>query len=194
MGQSLSWIGVQTMTAAELYTKLGLAETGERGDYLQFAMSGQELPNHWYLLVAKRCDHLILSDGLSAECSIVACSIEEHVAYMSTSFWRNRREIWNVHHRGGDHGVMDLVVRGSLPAAFDDLRARAFARQAAAGGQDAGVDYVAGIPQDLARSIVGFQYDEINPGIDNAGFRALRQEATGPLADARRGWWKFWQR
>jgi hypothetical protein len=151
---------VQATTAAELYTKLGLAETGDRGDNPKFPMSGQELPNHWYLLVAKRCDYLILSDGilseLSAECSIVACSIEERVMYMSTSFWRSRREIWNVRHRGGDHGVMDLVVRGSLPAAFDDLRARAFARQAAAGGDDAGVDDIAGIPQGLARSIVGF--------------------------------------
>ena len=50
---------------------------------------------------------------------------------------------------------MDLVVRGTLPAAFDDLRARAFARQAAAAGDDAGVDDIAGIPQGLARSIVG---------------------------------------
>jgi len=186
------------MTAAELYAKLGLAETGERGDYLQFAMSGQELPNRWYLFVAKRCDHAILSDRvlseLSAECSIVACSIEEHVMDMSASFWRDGREIWNVHHRGGDYGVMDLVVRGSLPEAFDDLRARTFARQAAAGGDDLGVDYIAGITLDLARSIVGFQHDEINPGIDNAGFRALRQEATGLLAGARRGWWKFWRR
>ena len=113
---------------------------------------------------------------------------------MSASFWRDGREIWNVHHRGGDYGVMDLVVRGSLPEAFDDLRARTFARQAAAGGDDLGVDYIAGIPLDLARSIVGFQHDEINPGIDNAGFRALRQEATGLLAGARRGWWKFWRR
>jgi hypothetical protein len=90
MGQSLSWIGVQATIAAELYTKLGLAETGDRGDNLKFPMSGQELPNHWYLLVAKRCDYLILSDGilseLSAECSIVACSIEERVMYMSTGF------------------------------------------------------------------------------------------------------------
>jgi hypothetical protein len=101
---------------------------------------------------------LILSDGilseLSAECSIVACSIEERVMYMSTSFGEPSGNLERAS-RGGDHGVMDLVVRGTLPAAFDDLRARAFARQAAAAGDDAGVDDIAGIPQGLARSIVG---------------------------------------
>lgn len=42
------------------------------------------------------------------------------------------------------------------------------------------------------RSIVGFRHDEINPGIDDASFRALRPEPTGRLAKAARPKWKFW--
>jgi hypothetical protein len=133
-----------------------------------------------------------LLSEISAKTSVVACSIEEHVMYFSTSFWRYSQEIWQVQHRGGDFGIMDLAVKGSLPETFGDLRARYLARQAAAGGDNSSVDHVADIPLELARSITGFKHDEINPGIDDTGFRALRIQPHGALAQAMKPRWKFW--
>ncbi|HEY6271879.1 MAG TPA: hypothetical protein VIX19_07790, partial [Terriglobales bacterium] len=100
-------------------------------------------------------------------------------------------EIWSVQHRGGDYGVNDLVVKGVPPGNFEDLRARCFAAQESARSDSIGVDYVADIPMLLAKSIIGFKYDEIKPEIE-ARFRALRQEPTGLLAKATRPRWKFW--
>jgi hypothetical protein len=196
MGVSLSWVAVRATTANELYTKLGLAETGARGDYYDFPMAGLTLPSSWHLLTTNQCEHQILSAQvlreLSAGSSAVACSVEEHVMYMSAALWRDGREIWSVQHRGGDYGIMDLVIRGSPPEVLENLRSRYFALQAAAGGANADVDHIADIPLELAKSIVGFKHDEINPGIDDTSFRALRQESTGLPAGPTRPKWKFW--
>jgi len=191
------------MPAAELYAKLGVTETGKQGNFLQFRMHGEALPNNWHVVAVKRCDDLILSHGvlsqLSSGCSIIACSIEEHVNYASSGFWRDGREIWNVAHQG-DRDVTDLNVRGSPPEPFDDLRARAFARQEAEGDR-ARVDYIASIPRDLADGIIASAFDENDPGRgaihtepDPVVFRELCELPTGLLAGARKRWWKFWQR
>jgi hypothetical protein len=198
MGVSLAWVGVQATTAEDVQAMLGLTDAGSTGHYYDFPIVGLAIPNDWYLLAAKRCDHAIRSDAilshLSARTSVVACSIEEHVMFMSAALWRDGREVWSVQHRGGDYGVTDLVVKGSPPEAFEGLRDRCFAAQEQESARDAdiGVDYVADIPLELARSIVGFKHDEINPGIDDTSFRALRLEPGGRLAKAARPWWKFW--
>jgi hypothetical protein len=196
MGISLAWVGVKAAIAEDVRAMLGLIETGAIGRYFDFPISGLSLQNSWYLLAAKPCDHAIRSEpilsSLSAKTSVVACSIEEHVMFMSAALWRNGREIWSVQHRGGDYGDTDLVIKGSPPDSFEELRSRCFAAQESARGDEVGVDYVADIPLELARSIVGFKHDEANPEIDDARFRALRQEPTGLLAKATRPRWKFW--
>jgi hypothetical protein len=70
--------------------------------------------------------------------------------FMSAALWRDGREIWSVQHRGGDYGVDDLVVKGSLPHHFGDVRAQCFAAQVPADAVDDNVDHVADIP--LARA------------------------------------------
>jgi len=193
MGVSLAWIGVQAMAAKDVQGALGLVETGASGSLYDFPIAGMALSNGCYLLTATPCDHAICSEpvlsGLSTKASIVACSIEEHVMFMSAALWRHGEAIWSVQHRGGDYGDTDLVVEGALPENFAELRARCFAAQESAGGN--GVDYVADIPLLLAKSIVGFKHDETNTEIDE-NFRALRQEPTGLLARATRPKWKFW--
>jgi hypothetical protein len=196
MGVSLSWIGVYAMAASELYTKLGLAETGQNGDYYDFPIAGVMLSTNWFLLTAKGCDHSIVSrrvlSAVSAGSSAIGCSIEEHVMYQSATMWRDGQEVWRVQHRGGDYGIMDLVVSGSLPESFQDLRASFYAAQAAAGGAHASVDHIACIPLELARSIVGFKHDEVNPGIELNSFRELREEPIGLLFEDIRSRSKFW--
>jgi hypothetical protein len=141
-----------------------------------------------------RCDHAIRSEPvlseLSFSASVIACSIEEHVMFMSSALFGDQ-EIWSVQHRGGDCGDTDLVVKGLPPDNLKDLSARCFAAQESARSDSIGVDYVADIPMLLAKSIAGFKCDEINPETD-AAFRALHQEPTGLLARATRPRWKFW--
>lgn len=176
MGVSLSWIAVEAKTADAVQTALGVVETGEAGwDYYDFPMAGRLLENGWYLVTAEGDEDPILSDEvlskLSLGTSVAACSIEEHCMYQSAMFWRDGRKIWSVQHRGGNYRVMDLVVDGALPDNFAELRQRRFDEQAAAGGEDAGVDYIADIPLDLAESIVDFRHEY--GGTDE--FQALRR-------------------
>jgi hypothetical protein len=183
------------MAAEDVRAVLGLSETGPSGEFYDFPIAGVTLANGWYLITATRCDHAIRSEAilpeLSSTASVIACSIEEHVMFMSSALWRRGQEIWSVQHRGGDYGNTDLVIKGLPPDNFEDLRAHCFAAQESARDDSIGVDYVADIPMLLAKSIVGFKYDEINPETE-ARFRALRQEPTGLLARAMRSRWKFW--
>jgi hypothetical protein len=112
--------------------------------------------------------------------------------FMSAALWRDGKEIWSVEHRGGDYGDTDLVVKGVPPDGFVEVRARCFAAQESASDASVGVDYVADIPLELARSIVGFRHDEVNPEIDDASFQSLRPEPSGPLAKAARPRRRIW--
>jgi hypothetical protein len=178
MGYSLAWTAVEQTSAAVL-AQLGLAESDVRGDFYGFPLAGMTLPNGWYIVTAKACDHWIGSSRtlskLSNACRVISCVVEEHVTYSSAAFWRDGRQKWAVRHRGGDFGIMDLVTEGSLPEDFAEIRARGFSRQAAAGGAEAEVDYVFEVPLELAESTVKFKHDcTVGSGIDMEGFCELR--------------------
>jgi len=196
MGVSLAWVGVQATSAHDIHAILGLTEAGPSGHFLDFALSGFALASGWHLIVAKPCDHAIRSDrvlaALSSQTSVVACSVEEHVMFMSAESWRGSEQVWDVKHRGGDFGDSDLVVIGAPPDPFEDLRFRCLSAQESAIRSGLSVDHVADIPLELARSIVGFRHDVTNPGIDERTFQALRADPAGLLAQAARPWWKFW--
>src|SRR5262249_27451722 len=144
VGFSLSWIAIEGTSSDLLLNQLGLSETGEQGFMLEFPLAGLMLPSGWYLIMAKGCDHRMLSDqvlgSLSTGASVVACSVEEHVMFASATLWREGRKVWSVRHRGGDHGIMDLTVDGVPPDDFDRIRSELFNNQAAEGGESADVD------------------------------------------------------
>src|SRR5262249_43338830 len=62
VGFSLSWIAVEGKSSDVLLNQLGLSETGQQGFMLEFPLAGLMLPSGWYLIVAKGCDHRMLSD------------------------------------------------------------------------------------------------------------------------------------
>jgi len=196
MGVSLSWIAIEGKSSEALHSQLGLSETGEQGGVLDFPMVGLTLPSGWYLLVAKGCDHKMLSDrvlgNLSSEASVIGCAVEEHVMFSSAMLWREGGRIWSIRHRGGDYGIMDLVADGQPPSSFDQLRAEFFSKQQSEGGESADVDLIFDIPLELAKSFVGFKHDEKTPDVEDDGFRALKVELGGFLAEATKPWWKIW--
>jgi hypothetical protein len=113
--------------------------------------------------------------------------------FVSTAQWRAGEQVWSVQHRGGDYGVDDLVIEGTPPEPFEEIRARCFAAQQAAKHDKIGVDYVFDIPVELGRSIVGFRHDQADAHTDG-NFRELHIGPDSRLtrAAARPPWWKFW--
>ena len=113
--------------------------------------------------------------------------------FVSTAQWRAGEQVWSVQHRGGDYGVDDLVIEGTPPEPFEEIRARCFAAQQAARHDKIAVDYVFDIPVELGRSIVGFRHDQADAHTD-ANFRELHIGPDSRLtrAAARPPWWKFW--
>lgn len=196
MGVSLSWIAIEGKSGEEVQRQLGLADTGERGDCLDFPITGLGLANGWYLVMADECDHKMLSDrvavSLSSGASVIGCSVEERVLASSAMLWRQGKRIWSVQHRGGVHGIMDLVIDGRLPDGFYQLRDVYCARQVSAGGAKAGADLIFEIPLALAKSFVGVHHDEPLSGVEAGACHVLTIKPNGLLAEATKPWWRVW--
>jgi hypothetical protein len=194
MGHSLSWLAVQDLDKATVYDRLGLVETDRSGDYTAFESSGRWLSGGVTLILLGQAEHpLVRRDFLawmSADCRLIACSVEEHVMASSAEFWENGRRLWSVLHQG-DEVVDHLDTEGNLPAAFDAIERHYRNLQAQEPAGPLSVDHIFEIPLMLARSLVPFKHDEA----DDAAFtelvarRMAEPRATGSVA--RRPWWRF---
>jgi len=187
MGYSIAWLAAHGKPQESLHAELGLRRTGKPGEYPDDPMVGAPLDGGWYLLVARGCDHRMISEQvlrtLSRDCRVIACSIEEHVMFSSAALWENGRRVWSVSHQG-DEKLDDLSADGTLPDFFASVRDELLGKQAAEGGADAGVDYVFEIPLELARRITGFAHDSA------ASVEIDRFEVLDPAPAKSR--WKFW--
>lgn len=194
MGYSISWLAVKNVEPPEVHRRFDVAGTSQYGDYADHPIVGRLLPSGWYLLVAQRCDHPITLESLlarnSADCEILACSIEEHVMYVSAAYWQNGCKVWSILHRGGDYGTMDLLVDGELPGVFEEIRAKCFAEQIA--DSEGGVDYIFEIPLEMVRFYTGFKHDEETPGVEDGSFQILRFNKPKQSACTENPWWRFW--
>src|SRR5882672_2573469 len=188
MGYSIAWLAAQGRPPQSLLAELDLRPTGEAGEYPDDPMVGAPLAGGWYLLVARGCDHRMISDQvlktLSRRCRVIDCSIEEHVMFSSAALWENGERVWSVSHQG-DEKLHDLSASGALPDFFASVRDELLAKQAAEGGEEAGVDYVFEIPLELARRITGFAHDSA-ASVEIDRFEVLDSAPAKP-------WWKLWQ-
>lgn len=186
MGVSIAWLAVKTEDPGSLLGALQLRSTGEPDEHCESPVCGGAL-NGWFLLIAKRCNHRIASDGFLDEFSrgleIVVCSIEEHVMFSSAAGWSDGQCRWSIAH-DAQQGMLHLTASGQPPDSFDQIRSELLARQDAEGGTEAEVDLVFDIPLQVARSIVGFKHDENTEWTEQASFESYQ--------DMRRPWWKFW--
>jgi hypothetical protein len=183
MGYSISWLAIRGIDTETMHGRLGLVPTGASGDRVNFANCGRSWKNGWTLVVLDGAEHALLrSDSLtqlSANCSLIACTIEEHVMASSAEAWESGRKLWVVSHQG-DESVDHLQTEGDLPPAFGEIERHYRAAQARADG----VDYVFEIPLVLAKGIAAFKHDET----EDAEFSEL--EAKRAAAPAKR-WWRF---
>jgi hypothetical protein len=194
MGYSLTWLAVRGISFPAAAERLGLAPTGEVADYAERDVSARPVSGDWSLVVARGSDHRIAAArqlaALSADCEVIACSIEEHVMYSSCELWLRGQRRWRVVH-DAQEGIDHLLASGDLPDDFAATRARFADQQDAEDGTD--VDLYFEIPLVLAQSRVGFKHDEVNASEDHEKFQVLRE--TSPSADdsRRKPWWQFWR-
>jgi hypothetical protein len=196
MGYSLSWLALEDADGVVAAECLGLEQTSERSEPGEAPLVGAALPGGWYLVVADRCDHLLVSDPVvrvaSRDRAVVAVSLEEHVMVSVASLWSASERRWRVSHRERDEDVRDLAVSGEPPSTLAAVVEEARRAQDHEPSDANGVDHFFDVPLVLARQLAGFKHDDFpTPGVDGA-FVALRAVPGGALAGARRLWWRFW--
>jgi|SRR5262245_33082771 len=187
MGVSIAWLAVKARDPEALFEELQVRPTGEPDEHYESSVCGSALDG-WFLLIAKRCNHRIVSDAFLADFSrsrdVIACSVEEHVMFSSAARWRDGRCTWSIAH-DAQQGMLNLSTSGEPPEAFPQIRAKLLAKQESEGGTEAEIDFIFDIPLQVAKSIVGFKHDENTKWTDQATFEAYQ--------DTRKPWWKFWQ-
>jgi len=187
LGYSIAWLAAQGKAPESLFAELELRPTGKRGGYPDHPMVGAPLDGGWHLLVARGCDHRMISDQvlrtLSRGCRVIACSVEEHVMFSSAALWEDGRRVWSVSHQG-DEELHHLAADGVLPDFFAGVRDERLATQASEGGDEAQVDYVFEIPLELARRMTGFAHDGA-ASVEIDRFEILDPASTKPR-------WKLW--
>ncbi len=195
MGYSLAWLAVRGIPYNVVLERQGLLPTEEMADYAEHPVSALANAGEWSLVVARRCDHRIISGqnlaALSDNCEVIACSIEEHVMYSSSEQWSNGRRQWRVEHdaqKSMDH----LATDGSMPEDFAATRNQFAEQQEAEGGKKAGVDLYFEIPLVLAQTRVGFKHDE-DAAFETDGRFQVLMDSTAPSRSSRKSWWHFWK-
>ncbi|MDJ0939637.1 MAG: hypothetical protein QNJ00_07720 [Woeseiaceae bacterium] len=186
MGFSVSWIAVRTDRLDELFAQLGAEATSETDECFESDLAGVQLPDGWYLLQGRGCDHPMISEASLSRTSTlgetVACSIEEHVMFSSAEYWQNGTRSWSITH-AAENGMFDLATTGFPPNVYDTIKVDLVAAQHAKGGEDADVDMIFDIPLQVARSLCGYRHDE------PPDWREL-PVVFSSIRPAKKPWWK----
>jgi len=174
MGYSLSWLAVKGKSAAAVRDELAIRGTGTHEEIPESDVVGAELPGGWYLVVANHApvkDDAVLR-SLSSGCELVTFFVEEHVMFSYAAGWSDGSMVWSVTH-DAQQGLEHLETQGDLPAIFNSICDRLRSDQEAAGGREAGVDYIFDVPVQLAESLTGHRHDQDIPGLGDRPFEVL---------------------
>jgi hypothetical protein len=181
MGWSLSWAALKGGNLQAVCTALGLRATGKHEEIAESKIDGTQLPTGWYVVVFNQTE---IKDKTLAKLSqageVVGCFVEDHVMFSSASAWKNGQKLWHVAHNGEEDRVLHLETSGDLPAEFESIRKRVFAKQEqeAAENDDLKVDHVYELPAELAKKLTGFRHDESMPGLTGEVFEVLERESV----------------
>jgi hypothetical protein len=86
----------------------------------------------------------------------VRWGVEEHVMCAYAQEWRDGSLVWELNYDGGQHGPSEIVGSGDLPPSYDAISTRLIAEQSAAGGREAGVDYIFNGIEEIVTTVVGY--------------------------------------
>jgi hypothetical protein len=178
MGHSLSWLAARGKSAEAVRNELGLQSAGKPGKARRSLFTAAESDAGWYLVIAHRCEHRIISGsvvkGLSSGCEVLTCAVEEHVMFSEATGWRNGERVWSVTHRGDDERTKKTVSEaGAPPPEYSAIRDRLFRQQDAEDAAVAEVDFLFEIPVVLAQILTGYKHDEPSPAFPAQIFELL---------------------
>jgi hypothetical protein len=198
MGFAISWLAVNGKSPGDVTREFGLTPTGEYTDYAESLFTGRSLSSGWFILVIDVYDHdFVRPDSLgtlSANCEVIACSIEEHFNYCSSERWSSGTRIWRIEHNA-EMGLDNISHSGILPDGYSAIERKWSAEQKQAGGKKADTDYYFEIPLQIAKSIVGFKHDEPSPDDDNFQILTKMNDSSPAGRGVDRNskpWWKLW--
>lgn len=193
MGWSCSWIAVRGKEPAALLTSLGMHLSQEREEFPESPWTAASLRAGWFLVFcSNHCDPArfkspALAD-LSADCELVHSSVEEHVMFSSTAYWRHGKQVWQIVH-DAQKEIYHLHTSGDLPAYFFHIRPQLFAEQEAEGGATADVDLIFDIPLQVGAELTGFRHDHACPADEADPYQVVLLDERSPGA---KPWWKVW--
>jgi hypothetical protein len=199
MGYAISWLAVKDAAPEAVLQQLGLKATGEMAYFGESLFTGCSLPTGWFLLVINQSEHRFVQTNtlaaLSAQCDVVACSVEEHVMCCTAELWRGGAQVWRIEH-DAQNGMSHIGKSGLLPDAYPAIEERFSEELSQSGGEKSDTDYIFEIPMQTAKTIVGFKYDEL--GSDDEDFSVFEAQtssppASGPVpAQGTKSRWKLW--
>jgi len=182
MGYAVTWCAVREGAADELLSHLGLKVTDKTEQDPASAFSTVKLKTGWRLVWSNTYACPVLTKHLPTfhgGHEAVLCQIEEHVMASSAEVWIDGKRKWWTSHEGED-GPKGLATDGELPQCFASIRENMEVAQRAAGGDEAGVDYIFEIPLKVAHALVGFKHDENYEAVVEGNFVVLSDGKARP--------------
>ncbi|MCD2515706.1 hypothetical protein LQ564_05195 [Massilia sp. G4R7] len=163
MGYSIAWILVRGKTKEDILAQLGLADAGERDDFVENQVAVAALPGGAYLLCFNDMAHPATQAAsmarVSKGCEALGCQVEENVMASAAFFYKDGAKVWDVVHLA-DQGLYHLEVNGAPPALLDTIHSEMKAAQDEDGGEGAQVDWLFEVPLMLATALGGYRHDE----------------------------------
>jgi hypothetical protein len=155
VGFKISWIAFADTGKSGALQAVGLHDTGEPDEFNETPFSGAEFPGGWFVLVAN--DFGFVSPQrlaqVSVDCRVVAGQVHEGIMVSAAYGYERGSRVWElVHNR--QQGTDDLSVSGSPPPSFQSIRQRLTQEHAAKRGGS--VDYIFGIPVEVAAAVCGY--------------------------------------
>jgi hypothetical protein len=177
MGYAISWIAFKDKAAAGVQECLSLVPTGKVEDMPEGMFSATKL-GPWYLVVIDRHAHEFVNESMlrkfSADCEVVAATVEEHVMFSSAEYWTRGTRVWSVVH-DAQVSMKHLVETGSPPASFLPIKERLFAAQKNERDDELKMDRIFDAPLELAESLTDFKHDKVI----EAQFEILKKKSSG---------------
>jgi hypothetical protein len=160
MGFSISWIAFKDIRKPEALKRLQFRDTGHDDPLNQAPFSMADLRSGWALLYVNDFEfgtdeHLV---GLSAEGTVVACQVEEHIMFSAAHFYTSGKEDWSVWHDSEHDGRYDVSTRGVAPPQLAAIVERLTALQDRNGGEKSMIDFLFNVPVELAAELTGYRH------------------------------------
>jgi hypothetical protein len=148
-----SWIAIKDADAGAVLQRLGLTLTGQIDWRGEAGLACAETPG-WVVVTAQTFDYFDgLLEAFATEAEMIAGQCWDTAMYSAARGYSAGAKTWSVVH-DPDAGRDDISVEGSAPGELAAIRDRLMREQAE--HADEQVDYIYGIPTELAAALCGY--------------------------------------